>query len=229
MTATGSDRRVWAALGIVYLVWGSTYLAIRVAVETIPPFLMAATRFLVAGGLLYAWSVRRGDVAGDRVGPVQWRAAALIGGLLLVCGNGALSWAEQRVPSGVAALIVATVPLWMVILAGLRREERLRARVVAGLAVGFAGTGLLVVVSQSSGGGRLRLSGLLVVVGASICWAAGSVLSRTANLPRRPLVSTAMQMLAGGAMLLVLAAATGEFRSSIPRTCRPLRWPASPT
>src|SRR5262249_29895159 len=107
---------VWAALGTVYLVWGSTYLAIRVAIQTLPPFLMAATRFLVAGGVLFAVTAPRGDRARDRLGPEQWRATAIIGGALLLGGNGGVVWAEQRIPSGVAALLVATLALWITLL-----------------------------------------------------------------------------------------------------------------
>jgi drug/metabolite transporter (DMT)-like permease len=204
------SKRVWLALGSVYLVWGSTYLAIRVAVETIPPFLMAAARFLVAGSLLFAFAVRRGDRAGDPIGPRQWGAATLIGGLLLLGGNGGVAWAEQHVQSSVAALIVAGTPLWMAVISTARGEERLRGRIVAGLVVGFGGTALLL-TGAGSKGGSTQLAGLLAVVGASVSWALGSVLSRRAKLPRRPLVATGMEMLAGGALLLVAGAASGEF------------------
>ena len=199
----------WIALANVYVIWGSTYLAIRVAVETIPPFLMAAARFLVAGALLFAWAGRRGK-EGDRLGPRQWLAAALIGGLLLAGGNGLLAWSEQRgVVTGVAALIIAAVPLYMAVLAAFLGEERLHRRTVAGLAIGFAGTALLVRVSGSQG--KADVLGLAAVVAGSICWAAGSVLSRRVALPRRPLVATAMEMLCGGAILFAAAGLSGEF------------------
>lgn len=123
MTKTTDARRLALALATVYVIWGSTYLAIRVAVETLPPFLMAGTRFLVAGAALLAFAIRRGDVVGDRVGWPQWRAAAIVGGLLLLGGNGGVVWAEQRVSSGVAALVVATVPIWMALFAARRDRE----------------------------------------------------------------------------------------------------------
>jgi drug/metabolite transporter (DMT)-like permease len=208
--APGSiSTKVWVALSTIYLVWGSTYLAIRVAVETIPPFLMAAVRFLVAGVLLYVFAVRRGDRSADRIGPRQWGAAALIGGLLLLGGNGAVVWAEQHVQSSVAALIIAGVPLWMALIAAAAGEERVRAPTVAGVLVGFAGTALLVLAGSK--GRSTVLSGLLVLVVGSVCWAAGSVASRRVSLPKRPLVATGMEMLAGGGLLLIAAALTGEF------------------
>jgi drug/metabolite transporter (DMT)-like permease len=206
---TKVSNRVWLALSTVYIVWGSTYLAIRVADQTIPPFLMAAARFLIAGSLLFALSVRRGDRQADPIGRRQWKAATVIGGLLLVGGNGGVVWAEQHVPSGVAALIIAGVPLWMALIATAAHEERLRGMIVAGLIVGFGGTALL--VSGAGSKGPIHLSGLLALVLASLSWAVGSVLSRRVPLPKRPLVSTGMEMLAGGGVLLVAAAVSGEF------------------
>src|SRR5436309_6623017 len=111
----GVAAPVWGALGLVYVIWGSTYLAIREAVLTMPPFLLAAVRFVVAGSVLYAWSIRRGDRTADRPGLAQWKASTIAGGLLLLGGNGAVVWAEQHIPTGVTALIIATVPLWMVV------------------------------------------------------------------------------------------------------------------
>ena len=204
-----TTRQVWAALGAVYLVWGSTYLGIREAVRTIPPFLMAGTRFLIAGGLLFAWSVRRGDGAGDALGWPQWRATALVGTLLLACGNGGVSWAEQRVPTGVASLIIASVPIWMAVIASLRGEEPMRPQTIAGLAVGFGGVALLL-RSGSAGGRSLDPAGIAVLLGASLCWATGSVLSRSLPLPRRPLVATGMEMITGGAVLMVMGVVGGE-------------------
>ena len=206
MTVT---KRVWIALGVVYVVWGSTYLAIRVAVRTIPPFMMAGVRFLIAGGLLYAWSIRRGDADDDPIGPRQWGAAALIGGLLLLGGNGGVVWAERRVASGVAALIIALVPIWMALMVSVRHQERMRWWAVAGLVVGLAGTGLLV-RSTETGGGAVSTAGVFVLVLASISWALGSVLSPGVGLPKRPMVSTAMEMLCGGALLLFVGLLSGE-------------------
>jgi drug/metabolite transporter (DMT)-like permease len=204
-----ATKRLWIALTTVYVVWGSTYLAIRVAVRTIPPFLMAGVRFLIAGGVLYVWSIRRGDAAADPIGPRQWRAAALIGGLLLLGGNGGVVWAERRVASGVAALIIALVPIWMALMVSARGQERMRFRAIAGLIVGLAGTVLLVRSSETSGG-TVSTAGVAVLVFSSISWALGSVLSLTAGLPRRPMVATAMEMICGGALLSLAGLFSGE-------------------
>jgi drug/metabolite transporter (DMT)-like permease len=193
------------------VVWGSTYFAIRVAIQTLPPFLMAATRFLVAGGILFGLTAPRGDRARDTLGPAQWRATAIVGGTLLLGGNGGVVWAEQRIPSGVAALLIATVALWMTLLDRLVFGRRLPPRAVAGIGLGLVGLALLV--------GRIDRGGV-DPLGAAICglaslsWAAGSLYARTAPLPRRPLVGTSMEMLAGGAFLLVAAIAMGELRTA---------------
>ncbi|MGH2723389.1 MAG: drug/metabolite exporter YedA [Actinomycetota bacterium] len=198
---------IWGALAAVYVVWGSTYLAIRVAVETLPPLLMASVRFLIAGGILYAWAISRGERGGDRPTASQWRAAAIIGTPLLLGGNGAVVLAEQTVPSGIAALLVATVPLWMVVLARVVLGERVTWRESLGIAVGFGGIVLL--VSPTTGGGFDPL-GVGLLLFASLSWAAGSLYARRAPMPSRPLVGTAMQMLAGGAALGIAGIAAGE-------------------
>ena len=204
------DKRVWAALCVVYVVWGSTYLAIRVADRTIPPFPMAAVRFLVAGSLLFAWAARRDDGRGsDPLGRPQWRAATVVGGLLLFGGNGAVVWAETRVDSGVTALIIATVPIWMAVMTAVRDRRGVAARVILGLVIGFGGTGLLVRATESSSGSSGAV-GIAVVLGGAVCWALGSVLSQRLPLPRRPLVATAMEMVAGGALLAVASLVSGE-------------------
>jgi drug/metabolite transporter (DMT)-like permease len=195
------------ALAIVYTVWGSTYLAIAVAIETLPPMLMASVRFLIAGGLLYAWSVRRGDTEGDRPGFRQWRAATIVGTLLFLGGNGGVVWAEQRVPSGIAALIVASVPLWMALFAFTALKERLPKIAVAGLVVGFAGTALLI---RPSGSDHIDLLGAMVLVGASASWAIGTLYAGRAPLPSRGSVSAGMQLLAGGVVLGLVGIAGGE-------------------
>jgi drug/metabolite transporter (DMT)-like permease len=198
---------IWLALGALYVIWGSTYLAIRVAVRTIPPFLMAGVRFMVAGGLMYAWAVRRGDREGDRPRGRQWVAATVIGGFLLLGGNGGVVWAEQHIPSGIAALLIATVPLWLALLDRVAFGNRLPFQALAGLALGFGGLVLLV---EAHTGGRLNMAGLLVLIMASILWATGSLYARRAPLPDRPLVGTGMEMLAGGALLTVVGLARGE-------------------
>jgi len=198
---------VWAALGIVYVVWGSTYLAIRVAIDTLPPFLMAATRFLIAGGVLLGIAALHGDRTGDRIGPAQWRATAIVGAALLFGGNGGVVWSEQRIPSGVAALLVAILPLWIALLDRLLFGQHLSRRTGIGLVLGLAGLAMLVGPAES---GRIDPLGAFVCTMASLSWAAGSLYARTAPLPHRPIVATGMQMVAGGALLLLAGLARGE-------------------
>ena len=198
---------VWVALGTLYLVWGSTYLAIKVGIETLPPLLMSSFRFIVAGGVLYVWAIRRGDVAGDRPGLAQWRAAAIVGGALLLGGNGMVVVAEKRVPSGIAALLIATVPIWMAVIDRVVFRSRLPRAALLGLVVGFGGVGLLV---GHSGEGRVDPLGAFLLIAASLSWAAGSLYSRVAPLPSRPLVSTAMEMICGGVLLGVVGLVGGE-------------------
>jgi drug/metabolite transporter (DMT)-like permease len=194
-----------AALGIVYVVWGSTYLAIAVADRTLPPFLMLSLRFLIAGALLYWWSARRGEVAAERPGRSQWRAAAIVGGLLLVVDTGGVAWAELRVSSGIAALVVASVPFFMAVLDRAFFGVRLPVGGVVGLFVGLLGVGLLVGAS-----GHIDAAGIVVLLGASFAWAAGSTYARVAALPKKPFLSAAMQMLCAGAMLALVGIGRGE-------------------
>jgi drug/metabolite transporter (DMT)-like permease len=201
-----TSARVVAAFATVYLIWGSTYLAIRFAIATLPPFLMAATRFLVAGAALYLWMRVRGAPRPDHL---HWRSALIVGALLLVGGNGGVVWAEQLVPTSIAALLVAMVPVWMALMDWLRPGgRRPRALVLVGLGLGFAGVGLL--VFQGGPHGAINPLGAGVVLLASLSWAAGSLYARTARMPSVPLVGTAMEMLCGGAVLLVMALAAGE-------------------
>jgi drug/metabolite transporter (DMT)-like permease len=203
-----SAARIWVALSIVYTVWSTTYLAIRVVNETLPPLLAAGVRFVVAGALLYAWSVRRGDRYGDRPGARQWRAAAIVAAGLVAFGNGFVALGERTVPTGITALLIALVPLWMALIDRAVLRHRIRPRVVVGLVLGFGGAGLLIGGNALRGGASV--SGMLVVVVASLSWASGSLYSRNAPLPRRPLVGAGMEFLCGGVMLLVLGTALGE-------------------
>jgi len=196
--------RIWLALGTVYVVWGSTYFGIKLGVETLPPFLMMSARFAVAGAVLYAWAIRRGDRS-DRVTVRHWRSATVIGGLLLVAGNGSLAWAEQRVDTGQAALIVACVPIWFAVLEWISSGRRLAAPGLIGLAVGLAGVGFLVGPS-----GAVDVAGGSVIVLGTVGWAVGSLYAQRAELPSRPLVAAAMQMLAAAALNGVVGVATGE-------------------
>ncbi len=201
-----STPRVWLALGVVYVVWGSTYLGIDLAVRTIPPFFMAGLRFLIAGALLYVWATRRGD-RGDRPTARHWLSASLLALPMLAVGNSAVGWAEQTLDTGTASLIIASVPLWMALLDRLFYAQRLARTIVVGLAVGFGGVGLLVAPGGADGAGS---TAAIVLVFTSLAWAIGSLYARHASLPRRPLVGVAMQMLAGGVMLTAFSAATGE-------------------
>jgi drug/metabolite transporter (DMT)-like permease len=195
-----------AAFAAIYLIWGSTYLAIRFAIETMPPFLMAGVRFLIAGALLTAWSLWQGAA---RPTWRQWRSTAIIGGLLLVGGNGAVVWAETRVPSGLAALMIATVPFWIVVLDWLRPGGvRPAGRVIFGVLLGMVGIFLLIGPDRS--GGNVDPIGALVLILASLSWSIGSLYSRRAQLPPSPLLATGMEMLAGGVLLFVVGAALGE-------------------
>lgn len=203
--------KIWAALLVVYIFWGSTYLAIRFAVETIPPFLMAGTRFLVAGTLLYGWRRLAGDPAPTRK---QWAGSAVIGLLLLFGGNGMLSWAEQNVPSGVAALLIGAVPLWMTLIEALRpRGVRPNFMGVIGLVVGFGGIVLLVSPSLTGGGNaELPLLGITILMVAALSWSLGSIYSRHANLPSSSLLGTGMEMLTGGIGCYLAGTLAGEWK-----------------
>jgi len=199
--------RVWLALSTVYVVWGSTFIALAIAVRDLPPFLSMAVRHLVAGALLLAIALPRGDRSGDRIGRQQIAAALVFGGLLFVTGHGALAWAQQTVPAGVAALLVGTIPIWMAVFDRVAFGRRLQLSTYAGIAVGFAGLAFLFDPFGESSVDRL---GALVIVLSAMCWAAGSLYSRGARLPRRPMVSAGLASLCGGVMLSGYAVFSGE-------------------
>jgi drug/metabolite transporter (DMT)-like permease len=202
--------RAWTALIAVYLVWGSTYLAIRFAIETIPPFLSAGLRFLISGAILFTWQRLRGEPAPRKV---EWGSASIIGLLLLVGGNGLLVWAEQRIPSGIASLFIATAPLWMVLIDALRpRGTPANWLTWLGVLVGLTGTALLANPWQSSTTSpSLDPVGMAVLIFAALSWSIGSLYSRKASLPRSPLLGTGMEMLVGSLGLFILATLTGEW------------------
>jgi drug/metabolite transporter (DMT)-like permease len=202
--------KIWLALIAVYIVWGSTYLAIRFAVETIPPFIMAGTRFLIPGAILYAWRRASGDALPTRL---QWRSAAIVGLFLLLGGNGAVTWAEQRVASGITALIVGSAPLWMVLIDALRPGgQRPTWQTASGVLIGLVGIFLLVGPSQWNGSQlEMDTPGVSMLLLAALLWAIGSLYSRTAQLPTSPLLGTGMEMLAGGAGLYLVGTLTGEW------------------
>jgi drug/metabolite transporter (DMT)-like permease len=203
-----SRTRLLAAFAAVYVVWGSTYLFIRFAVETLPPFVMAGARFAVAGTILYLWARLRGA---PKPTPAEARGAATTGLFLLLGGNGAVVWAEQRVPSGVTALLVATVPVWMVLLDWLRPGGvRPRVGVFVGLALGLVGLAMLVGRGALGGGEGADLVGAAVLVVGSILWATGSLYVRYNPRPSSAVVTNAVQMLAGGAALFAVGTIAGE-------------------
>ena len=193
-----SKASIVLAFAAVYTLWGSTYLAIRFAIETLPPFAMASVRFLVAGAVMYVWArVKRAPRPTAR----EWRAGFVVGGLLLLGGNGAVVWAEQRVASGLTALLVATVPLWVVI----AERKRPTPAIVAGLLLGFGGLALLVWPI-----GSIDPTAVGVLLFGSLSWTAGSLYSRRAPLPKAPLMAIALELLGGGVLLGVAALVSGK-------------------
>jgi drug/metabolite transporter (DMT)-like permease len=205
---TGHSRRVRVVLafGAIYILWGATYLAIRIAVQSIPPFWLAGARFLLGGSVLYALMRWRGMPPPNRK---HWWSAAIASALMLVCGNGSVVWAERRVSSGLAATLLAMIPLWMVLLDSLRRGgPRLTGRVAGGLVIGLSGVGVLVGPAKLWGSSRVDVLGALVLMFSTLCWAIGSLYSRGAEFPPSPVLAAAMEMLAGGAMLVLLGLLT---------------------
>jgi drug/metabolite transporter (DMT)-like permease len=204
---SSSKGTVLLAFAIVYIVWGSTYLGIRYAIATIPPLLMAGTRFLLAGAILFAWSRWRREPLPKLI---HWRTALILGTLLLLCGNGCVTLAEQRINSGLAALLVASEPLWLVLLAWAKPGGIAPTKTdAAGLALGFCGVALLVVPGANvAGAGDLFGAGLVLF--AAFAWAAGSIYSTGAPAPRSPVLSNGLTMLAGGSLLTVAGLIHGE-------------------
>jgi drug/metabolite transporter (DMT)-like permease len=190
----------------VYVIWGTTYLGIRITNETLPPLIAAGTRFVIAGAVLFAVSTRRRDAEADPIGRPQWLAALLVGIGLIAFGNGSVVLAERNVPSGTVALIFALVPLWIALWDRFAGHRRLPGRVAIGILLGFVGAALLVNDARFA----VPISGLLLAVSASMSWAAGSLFARGARLPHRPLVGNAMVMMAGGAVSLLWGIARGE-------------------
>ena len=190
--------RVWLALVTVYVVWGSTFIALAIVIRDLPPFLAMSVRHLVAGSVLLVFALPRGDRAGDRIGRPQIVAAFVFGGFLFVTGHGSLAWAQQTVPAGVAALLVGTIPIWMALFDRAAFGKRLPGAAYVGIAVGFAGLAFLF---DPFGEGSVDRLGALVIVLGAMCWAVGSLYSRGAPLPKRPLVSAGLASLCGGILL----------------------------
>ncbi|HEY7702480.1 MAG TPA: EamA family transporter [Candidatus Limnocylindrales bacterium] len=204
-------RAIWVGLGILYVVWGSTYLAIAVAVDTLPPFLMAAARFGLAGLVLLTWVALRRRGALRRPTVRELLDATLIGGLLLGGGMGGVAYGEQTIPSGITALLVGMMPVWVAILGRVALGERLPPLAVVGIVVGFLGVAILVGPTALGGSDALDTAGLLAILISPIAWSSGSLYaSHRARLPTDPLVATGLQMIAGAGVLTIMSAVAGE-------------------
>jgi drug/metabolite transporter (DMT)-like permease len=210
--AARPDARIWAALAVVYIAWGSTFIALAIAVRDLPPLLALAMRHLVAGALLLAFALPRGDREGDPIGGAQIGAGIVLGFLLFVLSHGTLAWAQQTVPAGVAALLVGSIPIWMALFDRVAFGRRLRGSAYIGFVVGFLGLAFL--VDPFGEGSVDRLGAIAIVLGAGT-WAAGSLYSRDAPLPRRPLVSAGLASVCGGVLLVVGSLATGELGDAV--------------
>lgn len=220
-----ADRPTWKTLlafAIIYFVWGSTFLAIRVGVHEVPPLLLAAMRFLVAGLVLYVWSVARGEASPTRR---QWLSACLLALLIFVFDYGLLFWAEIRVPSGIAAVMMATIPAFIALSEVIfLRTQRLTARLAFALLLGIAGVAVLVSRSLNLGGAPIDTIGAVALIFASLSWSVAAVISRKLPLPQSKVMSAGAQMLAGGVMLTVTAAGFGEFHNFYPSTISRGAW-----
>jgi drug/metabolite transporter (DMT)-like permease len=208
--------KILLAFAIIYLVWGSTFLAIRVGVREVPPFLLASIRFLVAGLVLYGWMIARGEHSPSGR---QWRSAALLAILIFVLDYGLLFWAEQRVPSGIAAVMMATIPVFMALSEIIfLRTQRLTVRLALALLIGIGGVATLMSRSLSLGGAPIDRAGAVALIIAAMSWSVSSALTRKLPLPASKVMSSGAQMLAGGVFLALTAAALGEFRDFHPST-----------
>ncbi len=221
-TAHRATWKTLLAFAIIYFVWGSTFLAIRVGVHEVPPFLLAAMRFLIAGLVLFAWMMAQGERSPNIR---QWTSATLLAIPIFVCDYGLLFWAEQRVPSGIAAVMLATIPVFMALSEILfLRTQRLTPRLALALLVGIAGVGVLVSRSLNLGGAPIDTRGAAALIFASMSWSVASALSRKLPLPTSKVMSSGAQMLAGGVLLGFTSAALGEFRNFHPATVSRVAW-----
>jgi drug/metabolite transporter (DMT)-like permease len=214
--------KILLAFSIIYFVWGSTYLAIRVGVLQMPPFVMAGIRFTIAGLALWAWMRLQGTPS--LTGP-EWRAATLLGALMFLLDYACLFWAEQRVPSGISAVIIAIIPVCITLLEIVfLRTQQLTVRLGLGLAVGVLGVAVLVNPWSSLGEAPLDRGGVVALLVASLGWSIGTILSRRLRMPASKAMSAAAQMLSGGVMLLILAAVSGEFSEFHPNNISVSAW-----
>jgi drug/metabolite transporter (DMT)-like permease len=214
--------KILLAFAIIYFVWGSTFLAIRVGVREVPPLILAAIRFSIAGLALYAWISARGE---KQPTAREWRSASLLGLVIFVFDYGLLFWSEQRVPSGVAAVMLATIPVFMALSEIIfLRTQRLTLRLVVALLIGIFGVAVLMAHSLNLGGAPVDKLGALALIFASISWSIASIFSRKLPLPPSKLMSSAAQMLTGGVLLTILAAALGEFHNFHPAVVSRAVW-----
>jgi drug/metabolite transporter (DMT)-like permease len=214
--------KILLAFAIIYFVWGSTFLAIRVGVREVPPLILAAIRFSIAGLALYAWISARGE---KQPTAREWRSASLLGLIIFVFDYGLLFWSEQRVPSGVAAVMLATIPVFMALSEIIfLRTQRLTLRLVVALLIGIFGVAVLMAHSLNLGGAPVDKLGALALIFASISWSIASIFSRKLPLPPSKLMSSAAQMLTGGILLTILAAALGEFHNFHPAVVSRAVW-----
>jgi drug/metabolite transporter (DMT)-like permease len=220
-----AHRPAWKTLfafAIIYFLWGTTFLAIRVGVHEVPPFLLAAIRFLIAGGVLYGWMIAKGERSPTAR---QWMAASAIAVLIFVLDYGVLFWAEQRVPSGVTAVMMATIPVFMALSEiMILRTRKLTARLTLALLIGIGGVAVLMSHTLNLGGAPIDKMGAVALIVASISWSLGSTLTRKVELPPSKVMSSGAQMLAGGAFLAVMSTALGEFRGFHPLTVSRGAW-----
>lgn len=199
------------AFAAIYFIWGSTYLGIKYAIETIPPFLMAGIRNFSPGLFLFIVLKLRGEPSPERS---HWRDASIIGALLLLGGNGLVTWAESYVPSGLAALLVATVPLWMSVINGFYGDKLMPTRrEIVSILLGLCGLAVLIGPEEIIGGGRIHTLGAFALIAATLLWSFGSLFSRRAHLPSSPMMTVSIEMMAGGGLLLILAVFTGDWHS----------------
>ncbi len=206
--------KTWLAFAIIYFVWGSTFLAIRIGVREVPPFLLAAMRFFIAGLVLYIWMNVRGERSPSSR---EWSSAFLLAFLIFVLDYGLLFWAEQRVPSGIAAVMMATIPIFMTLSEiTLLKTQTLTVRLAVALTVGIAGVAVLISHSSNLGGAPIDRAGAVALIIASMSWSISSALTRKLPLPPSKVMSSGAQMFAGGVLLTITAAVLGEFRNFRP-------------
>jgi drug/metabolite transporter (DMT)-like permease len=222
---TTSQRPTWktlVAFAIIYFVWGTTYLAIRVGVQEVPPFLLAGLRFLISGGVIYGWMIAHGEPSPTGR---EWIGASIISIMIFVMDYGLLFWAEERVPSGVAAVMMATIPVFMALSEiTILRTQKLTARLTLALLIGIGGVAVLMSRSLNLAGAPIDKMGAVALIIASISWSIASVLTRKLSLPPSKVMSSGAQMLAGGVFLTLTSGAIGEFRNFHPLSVSPAAW-----